>query len=104
MRRTFMKVGAARINDRIHRVEFEFPDDGDGCTLRRAIAEDDQVRNICPWSFKDALSLVDSGNWAEVARREDGTWYAPTPAELERIAKNRTSDPDAPATIVELVW
>lgn len=103
MKRIFMKVGALPINDRIHHVEYEFPED-DSCTLRRAMAEDGQVRSMCPWSFKDALSLVDSGNWAEVVRREDGAWYAPTLAELEILSKKRTSDPDAPATIVELVW
>lgn len=99
-----MKVGAMPINDRVHHVEYEFPDDSGGSSIRRAMSLEGQIRSVCPWSFKDALSLVDSGNWVEVALRENGTWYAPTPAELERIAKNRTSDPDAPATIVELVW
>jgi len=99
-----MKAGALPINDRIHHVEFEFPDDSDSCTLRRAMSLDGQVRSVCPWNFRDALSLVGSGNWCEVARREDGTWYAPAPDELEAIAKKRTTDPDAPATVVELVW
>lgn len=104
MKRVFMKTGAMHINGNIQRVEFEFDEDS-GAVSRRAMSEDEQVRSICPWSFKDALSLVASGNWAEVVRNEQtGRWWAPSTDELDMIAKRRTSMPDLPSTVVELVW
>lgn len=106
MKRFFMKPGARPINDRVHHIEFEFEEDaaGKSSVARRTITTFNTVEEGAKWSFRDAISLVASGNWVEVVPGDDGSWLAPDAAELALIARKRTSNPDAPATTVEMVW
>lgn len=103
MKRVFMKAGAKPINDRVHRIEFEFDEDS-GAVERYTVTLSGRTEHGAKWNFKDAMSLVESGHWAEVVFGQSGNWIAPGPAELAEIAKKRTTLPDQPATTVELVW
>lgn len=112
MKRVFMKsgpVGPASINQMVWRVEFVFANDeagtdykGFGGAGRYAIRHNGKDNGHCPWTYRDAMSLVESGDWVEVFfDSELNEWKIGTLEEQAQQRRRRLSLPDVPQTQVE---
>jgi len=66
--RMFARAGGLPINDKAVRVEFDIDVGPNTYKVRskRSIKNNGEASVFCPWSLKDALSLIESGNWEEI--------------------------------------
>lgn len=85
--RYFRKPNGEPVNDLIDAVEFNF--EGDNIKSVRHMRNGRRMADSA-WRWRDAMSLVQSGHWVEVAPDRDGGWREPADPALD--APQTTSD------------